>query len=413
MARLSIAPHGQVFRVVFPVEVEAGSCDTPGHTPAEQHSFMWLTRCHLVAACPACWQHPLSLARGEWARGKDACVSLRPVPGGTQHSMAQSVHKEQLPQSVDIPSSASQDISLLPVEPPQLSIAGLHAKVLVEIWEDVTCHVLDVTDCQAVFGEVHQQDSGLSCFVCKGHGTTVQSISQSANVATYSATSLPKLSLDAGLEDNRFYRNASRVAQLHQQILAQPDTVCCGETTTRPHCWTEGVSDEVVRQKIVHGTGIFTTYKDGRVRLVHEDRTILEIDSHQMYATGICRNGSTIAVLVAHPGRMEAYVSDALQFKWQTSHSKETIGCSVSIEGELNKIHRRLMEIPLPENLMAANARAYRENEALIGAVHDVMHPCHKVVTPAAPVPFQQQRQNQQGESSAASAPSASVQNLQ
>ena len=74
----------------------------------------------------------------------------------------------------------------------------------------------------------------------------------------------------------------------------------------------------VVREERVPGLGRFTAFEDGRVRLLHVDRTIIEIDAECEFADMIARDGSIHKVRVACPVGVERYLDEVLSFGYET-----------------------------------------------------------------------------------------------
>lgn len=103
--------------------------------------------------------------------------------------------------------------------------------------------------------------------------------------------------------------------QLGLSAQAGPRPVRAGavQETAAPAAAPE-LSNEVREQQEVEGSGLFTAYQDGRVRVVFLDRTLLEMDGARDSCRLILPDGSRAVVAAHTPVGAELYVRAALEF---------------------------------------------------------------------------------------------------
>ena len=133
-----------------------------------------------MVRCPACWRHPLALAR-------HACQRANPSP----HSESEQL-KEWAPASAAAPlavplgESPSLDVSSLPQGRPELSTLGLSSGVHAEASEGVVYHVIPAA-VPAVLADLHAK-SALWC----NQATTLQHLGPGGcTTSTFAASHLP------------------------------------------------------------------------------------------------------------------------------------------------------------------------------------------------------------------------------
>lgn len=97
----------------------------------------------------------------------------------------------------------------------------------------------------------------------------------------------------------------------------------------------------VVHEERETNSGVFTSYKDGRVKVRFWNRILLAIDEEGRNCEAILASGKRLFISVGNPLGLEEYVKKAMRFRSWTfsslSHQREILDAMSNIEAEGRK----------------------------------------------------------------------------